>query len=304
MGSAPGARPAPGRPAEGHEPQGEAADEEGPRTIYPWLAGLLALVVLVAVGFVAFQIISSGGSQPPGQVQVPNLIGRTLAQAQADAAQKGLTVRQGSSSPDPQNVDRVVSQSPDPNTSVNRNTEIVVTIGTVPLQVVVPDITHHTPTDASAILSGVGLSLGNQTGARYDPSIPAGQIVDSFPQAGLSVNPGRSIDYTLSQGPEPTPTPAPTPIPTPTPTPVPTAPPPTPIMVNVNDYTCMSYDEARQRLAHDGLQTGNIVTEPPGQELLLDGSWRVVAQDLAAGNSVPFGTHVNLTLEDPATAPC
>jgi beta-lactam-binding protein with PASTA domain len=66
----------------------------------------------------------------------------------------------------------------------------------------------------------------------------------------------------------------------------------------------MSYDEARQHLAHDGLQTGSIVTEPPGQKLPIDGSWRVVGQDPAAGDSVEFGTHVDLTLEDSAAAPC
>ena len=57
-----------------------------------WAAGAVALLILAAAGFLVFRLLSGPGTTPVADVTVPNFVGKTLAEAQALAAQNGITV--------------------------------------------------------------------------------------------------------------------------------------------------------------------------------------------------------------------
>jgi len=231
------------RPARRIErPIDDEPEDRGPSATV-WAAGLIALLVLLAVGFLVFRLLSAPGTPTTvTQVTVPSFIGRTLPDAQALATQSGIAVNVASSVPaSGATLNTVLSQDPAAGTKIDSGGTVNLTIATGPETVAVPDIRGHTEQEAFNLLAAAGLQIGTKTEV-FDPVIEAGKIVRQSPGPGLIANKGTFVDYDLSKGPEPSPsrspsptpaptpppTPKPTPVPTPPPTPVPTPPPPTP----------------------------------------------------------------------------
>ena len=97
-----------------------------------------------------------------------------------------------------------------------------------PATVAVPNVVGDAEADALVQIGAAGLTAGAKT-RKYDPKVPAGDVLSTDPKPGVIVQRGTAIDYKVSRGPEPTPSPTPKPTPKPTakPTPKPT-PNPTP----------------------------------------------------------------------------
>jgi serine/threonine-protein kinase len=203
----------------------EEEDEEGTSPLV-WVAGLAAIALLVAVAFITFQLLS-GPDQPasPGQVAVPELVGKQLALATEEAEALGLKL-QVTEQPSDQPVGTITAQAPPADTMVAVGSTIDVTVASGIEQVPMPDLRNKTEAQAVQEIVTAGLAPGTKTEA-FDPVVPIGLVVTQVPAPGVVVAKGTAVDYVISKGPEPTPSPTPTPVPTPTPTPVPT-PTPTP----------------------------------------------------------------------------
>jgi eukaryotic-like serine/threonine-protein kinase len=65
----------------------------------------------------------------------------------------------------------------------------------------VPDVRNQTVDQARAVLEPLGLLI-EETGESPSDDVPAGQIIDQQPQPGDSVEPGTTIQLTVSSGPE------------------------------------------------------------------------------------------------------
>jgi beta-lactam-binding protein with PASTA domain len=284
-------------------------DEPRRPNVWPWIAGLLALVVLVAAGFLGYRLLTGpgGGSAEtpaPGEITVPSFVDKQYADAQASALSLGIEVYQKDfvkSSDQPEGT--VTAQDTAAGTSVPKGTRVGLTVVSGKELVTVPDLKNLTESEALNTIVKAGLEVGARSEAS-DPIVPKGSIATQDPRAGLEVPKGTPVDYTVSTGPEPTPsptpspTPEPTPSPTPEPTPVPTpTPEPTPALPIVGSYVCLSPAEAAVRLVADGFTLGTV------QPADAPAGWVVADQDPPAGASVPLNTPVNLTLLDAASVP-
>jgi serine/threonine-protein kinase len=203
------------------------ADDTGATSPLVWVAGIVAIALLVAVAFLVFQLVS-GGPTPTQQVTVPNFVGTLVNDATRQADLLGITLDptgQESSLP----AGTILTQDPPGGTKVDDGSAIKVTVATAPGTVPVPDLKNKPESEAFQAIVTAGLTVGTRTEA-FDPTVPAGSVVAQSPGAGIVVAKGTAVDVTVSKGPEPTPSPTPTPTPTPTPspTPVPT-PTPTPV---------------------------------------------------------------------------
>lgn len=68
-------------------------------------------------------------------------------------------------------------------------------------EVAVPALAGKTVNEATTVLTEAGLNLRIEEGRRVDPKVPAGQIVEQEPEAGLRTRHERSIRVWLSAGP-------------------------------------------------------------------------------------------------------
>lgn len=292
-----GARP-PARPLDDDEPGGTSPAV--------WAAGIVALLVLAAVAFLVFRLLSGGGAAPAAQVTVPNFVGQTLTAAQTLATQNGLVLDSTATAPaSAANVGNVLAQDPAPGTKIDKGGTVKLTIAVGPGTVAVPDIVGMTEIQAFNLLITNRLQPGTKTEA-FDPIVPAGSVVSQNPLAGVQVNEQTPISYVLSKGPEPSasapPSPSPTPSPTPssTPTPPPTPPPtaaPTPAPIAVGDYVCMTVGDAKTKIVADGFTVGPVLPTD-------NNAWFVNGQAPTAGSVAPPKSQITITTQEAKPASC
>ena len=267
---------------------------------WPWIAGLLGLAVLVLAGFLIYKL-ATGGPNPAtlNQVNVPNFVGKTLADAKplADANDLVLKPTQYVKSND-QPEGTITFQSPALGSRVDRGTTINVTVVTGQDLVQVPPLRNLPELIARQAITDAGLVSGTRSEA-FDPIVSLGNVVNSTPSEGAQAKKGTPVDYIVSKGPEPTPTPSPTPVPTPSPspTPAPTAVPLSP----VGEYRCVSLGQAKVQIAAEGFVLGTVTAEPTGY--VADDSALVIQQAPLPGQERPAGSAIDLHVYDPSTYP-
>jgi beta-lactam-binding protein with PASTA domain/predicted Ser/Thr protein kinase len=180
-------------------------------------AGLRPTVVPVAsppqqVGQVVTTNPSSGIDVPPGSVvelrvgrgpdnvQVPDLVGQTAAEAQASVQRLGLSlapVPQQREVDDSTQVGRVLSQDPAAGQFLAPGTPVLLTIGRQRETLRVPDVVNQDRATATRTLEGVGLRV---TVSEVDDGGEAGTVVDTSPGAGATVPRNSQITLEVSRG--------------------------------------------------------------------------------------------------------
>jgi len=291
----PYARPA--RAFQRDEP--EPDEEEKGTSPLVWVAGLMAILILAVAGFLVFQLLAGRETPAAQTVVVPNFVDKTFAEAEALADQSGITVVQAATVSDPTRVGKVTAQDPPEGTSIPEGGEVKLTVATGLETVGVPDLRGKTVQEAFTLLATAGLQLGTPTEV-FDPLIAPGLIVSQEPGAGIVVNKGTAVSYAVSKGPQPSPSPSPTP--TPTPTAPPTAA-PTPELLTVEDYTCLTVGEARDRIEEDRFTFGGVIPADADDDWLVNGQAPDPGAERAEGFPVTV-TAVEGNSEEPDASQC
>jgi len=137
---------------------------------------------------------------PAPQVQVPNLVGMSPADAQTALAKVGLTLAANPPTQpvtDPTQVGKVVSQNPAASASVAPNSQVSITLGGPPANVAVPDERNQPFDAAKQALVGQGFKVKQQQQAG---SQPQGTVIDMNPEPGTQVAPGTTVTLITSDG--------------------------------------------------------------------------------------------------------
>ena len=188
-------------------------DSGGGTSPWIWVAALLGLLILVLVGFVAFQFLDRGGSTPiVERIEVPNLVGLSFEQAEAEAARQGFEVTRDVFEPSDEPEGTVLSQDPAAGAEIPKGGRVRLTIAAGRDVVAVPDLRLRPETQAIQLILQAGLQVGDRTDA-FDPVVPIGSVISQDPRAGLEVPRDEVVNYVVSSGPEPTESPSPSPTP-------------------------------------------------------------------------------------------
>lgn len=188
---APAARPAGARRAEPDE------EDEGKQRKW-WLIGLLALLLLAALGYGIWKLTEPDAPATP-QVEIPSVAGQSVDVATGRLQDAGLTVdpevqtRADASVP----ADQVIETDPPAGSTVDEGSEVTLVVSTGPEPVDVPDVRDLSFEEAEATLQQLGLIVVRQD---RDDSRPAGTVIQTNPTAGQSVPPGSEITVIVSKG--------------------------------------------------------------------------------------------------------
>lgn len=177
-------------------------DESAPRPRRRGVAFWVAAVTLTiaALGaWAGWQALSSYLNVP--EVEIPDLVGRTLPQAEMIAQQAGLTiaVTERAHSPTvPQ--DTILSQDQPAGKRVKQGRRIGVVLSLGAQLVTVPDLVRRTLQEAQLALEGAGLQVGTlQEG--HDEIVKAGTVIRQDPPAGARVPLDTPVMLVISRGP-------------------------------------------------------------------------------------------------------
>jgi beta-lactam-binding protein with PASTA domain len=170
----------------------EDKDDRNGSPIWPWLLGLLVLL-LVAGGVTAYLLTR------PSKVAVPNVVGLSLpiAQGKVDALNLNPNPIYETSTSAPANT--VISQVPIPGANVKSGSSVTLTVSSGAGSVQVPTVVSLTKKQAMAQLRQAGLKVSRIiTQAASD--VNQNDAIGTSPDAGVSVSRGSGVVLILSSG--------------------------------------------------------------------------------------------------------
>ncbi len=169
--------------------------EEPRRRTGLWV--VLGLLVLAAIAAAVLYFFNQGGSGPP-QTEVPNLQGKSLAQAEKLLQDANLEVGQENAVASEEKKGRVLRQSETPGSLVDEGTEVDITYSGGPKTAVVPDVSSMNLTDATAALEERKFDVvpveDNQSDERKN------QVTRTDPGPGTELPQGSSVKVYYSTG--------------------------------------------------------------------------------------------------------
>ncbi len=224
-----------------------------------------ATVLLVLFGGIAWgwQALNAYLNVP--EVRVPDLVGRSVDDAQRIARQDRLevqVVQQSYSRTVPAGA--VISQDPPAGRTVkvHRVIEVVTSLG--PEMASVPDVRRYSLEDARFAIEQAHLTVGNVLES-YDATVPSGFIVRQDPAPGARVERGAAVDLTVSKGQQ---------------------------SLVLPDLVGRSLDEARRLLQDLGVTLRAVEQLPRGDVP----AGQVVAMTPPAGTRIRHGDAVSVTI--------
>jgi len=188
--------PATAATAVGAPPPDEDEDDSRSRKVLYVLLGLLLLALIAAGAYLLPSLFES----PPEQVRVPDLIGKTEAEARAEIGNAGLAVGDVEFREDPNvRADRVIEQDPNRDQFVDPDTEVDIVVSSGKPLVEVPFVVGRPRAAAAAALREANLEVTMQ---ESESDEPPGQVLSTDPPEGDTVPEGTLVTVFYSDGPE------------------------------------------------------------------------------------------------------
>jgi serine/threonine-protein kinase len=244
------------------------------RRVFVYVLVALGLVIAAVIGIVGYRALGT-----PSHV-VPNLIGVSEAEATNQVAANGWQLEVRRQSDDTQVQGNVVRTEPAAGDKLKKGATFVMVVSNGPTLATVPEIAGMSLDQARASLTAAGLTV-REAKRVANESVAAGMIISwSVPaQAGIvaggQVPKGTTIEVVVSAGPAPR---------------------------KVPGLVGLTIEEARQKLAAQGLVLGTIASEFNDQVAV----GLVITSDPATGAKAAKGASVNVTVSkgaDLATVP-
>ena len=159
------------------------------------LSSLLFLILFFLSAIIFSQVLLKSEV-----VTVPDLVGRTVAQARAELAKKDLSLAQKGTEPsDRLEKGLIARQDPAAGSRIRTTTVIQVLTSSGSGVVPVPDLASKTLDEALTLLQEGGLTTGKLTQV-HTPRLPAGRILAQKPEPGTVVERNFPVGLLLSQG--------------------------------------------------------------------------------------------------------
>ena len=184
-------------------PQPQRMSGQGSRPVArvappPRRSGTGLVVALTLLGLLAVGALSLGLflANRPSTVDVPDLQGKTQAQAQEQLKHDKLLGDQQSDSGTTCTKGQVTSQTPQAGTQVPENSTVVYKLCLGPGQVKVPPMVGLKKSDAQKALTDLGLKV---TFVEVDDAAPKDQVISSDPVTGTAVEVGRTVTGSISK---------------------------------------------------------------------------------------------------------
>lgn len=239
------------------------SDEEKKKNIKITIAAVLsALAIAVIGGAVALRAIMY-----VPEVTVPNLIGRDEEEAQKIIEDLGLVFQVSSREFNNEYEEgKVINQSVEEGMKLKEKFPVDVVVSKGEKEITVPNLIGKYAIEAGIILSDAGLKEGKVTEANSN-SVPAGQIIEQYPDASTPANENDTVDYVVSLGPKVT-------------------------YAVMPKLVGIQLETAKLLITQNGLTVGEI-TEEPSEDFE---KGQVIRQSVAQGQEVAQGTPIWMTV--------
>ena len=224
-------------------------------------AALVALLCAIPVSGLIYHLASNTG----GDIEIPDLKGKTVAEATEELEELGLKLEEGDLVFDSSYEEgQIVSQSPKAGAHGKKGKIVTVSISKGSKEGTVPNIVGKSYADAVYLIKEYGYEIGEVTVG--ESSMPKDTVIEQTPRGGDEAKAGTIIKFVVSSGSE------------------------DPIVMP--KVIGMSLEKAKETLVGEGLVVGTITEE--NSDKYEDGV--IMAQQVEPGDFVEKGSTINLTL--------
>jgi serine/threonine-protein kinase len=159
----------------------------------------LAAVALVLIGGIAVWVVRD---RIPPKYPVPNVIGRTEAQARDAVKPLGFKVRIETRRVDGTEPGQVIGQNPAEAASLSKGGTLTLVVSQGPTLAPVPDLTNLSDGKAKSALEAAGFAVDPVATFVNSETVPAHAVVD-WTHKGETLPKGTPVKLTISNGPTP-----------------------------------------------------------------------------------------------------
>ncbi|MBC8135481.1 MAG: PASTA domain-containing protein [Fibrella sp.] len=171
---------------------------------FSWLLPLnlfLATIFIATCGYVVNLMFLA--LEPPTDVIVPNLVGKSLTDAKSLGAERKFIVEVVNEQfSDKYPEDSIYQMRPEAGRHIRENKKVTVWVSKGPRMVTVPDVFDVSFDKARQVLEKEGLRIGDKK-YEWDVMTAKGNIVQQIPPQGENRARGTRVDLIISKGPEP-----------------------------------------------------------------------------------------------------
>ena len=233
----------------------------------------LAMILVVAAGALIGDAVFSkmNNDNPPvveeNEVAVPNLVGMSKEEAEAELEKLGLVLEVQSTETSTEPVDTVLRTVPQEGVMLKKGVSVAVILSAGEEKLFVPDITGSTLEAAEIVLGNNGFILGT-VNEGFSDTIPEGEIISQDPMVNASMPKGSAVNVLVSKGPEI-------------------------LLSDVPALVGKTEREAQALLESRGLLLGTVNKVPTGDEAQ---NGRIVEQSIPEETEVKQGSKINVTV--------
>ncbi|MDB1921843.1 Stk1 family PASTA domain-containing Ser/Thr kinase [Clostridium tertium] len=157
---------------------------------------IIGVIILGSVGF-----FLAGGNKSSKEVEVPNIIGKTIDDVKEEVEKLGLKIEIKSTQNSDKPENTILETDPKAGTKVKKDSAIKVVVSSGEEQVDMPDFRDYEVTNIEQILKNQGLT--NYTIIeKYNDKVEKGYFIKQNPAAGTKIGKNTKIEITVSKGPE------------------------------------------------------------------------------------------------------
>ena len=192
-------------------PAGSSASINNPTSINPTftptLAGTYTIQLVVNDGKLSSGPDTMTIIAKPPMMTVPYVVGMIQANAQSTIIASNLIVGVITTAHNPiVPIGQVISQNPDPGTSVPLGSPVSLVVSIGPVMVTVPNVVGMVQASAEAAIRAANLVVGT-IATTNSTTVPAGSVISQNPASGISVAQGSPVNLVISLGPNVVPQP-------------------------------------------------------------------------------------------------
>lgn len=159
--------------------------------------GVAVVLLLLVLGTAAFKMAGSVASNK--EVQVPNLVGKSVDDARKQLEDLNLVLTEGGTEVSDEPEGTILKMNVDAGTMVKENSQIRVIVSGGRTKISMPDLEDYDIDTARTILNSLGLKISN-TSEEYSDSVPKGQIISQTPSKDTEVTSDDTITVVVSKG--------------------------------------------------------------------------------------------------------
>lgn len=174
----------------------EEKRQEKKVTIAAVITAFAIIGVIVFVGIKFFNVFDNAAAVFNKSKTVPNFVGMTLTDAEADAEKLGITLVQGAVVDSIEPQDTILTQDIDEGVSITDKMEIIVTVSSGANVYSMPNVVGEEESLAIAKITGSELNANIIIEYEYDESHPEGTVIKQSPEGDSQVT--ESVEVVLT----------------------------------------------------------------------------------------------------------